>query len=85
MLPWAREKDHEEEPMHPLLQAGAFGSDGDIGQTALFVDGGNNSLWGGGGNVDAENMVEHPTGLAIDQIDRPKHKFLNPFPDGPIV
>jgi hypothetical protein len=30
-------------------------------------------------------MVEHPTGLAIDQIDRPKHQFLNPFSNRPIV
>ena len=85
VFPWAGEQEHEEEPVQPLFQTGTFGSDGDNGQTAVFVDGGNNSLWGEGGNVNAENMVEHPTGLAIDQIDRPKHKFLNPISNRPIV
>ena len=71
--------------MHPLLQAGAFGRDGDASQATVLVDGGNNSLRGVGGNINAENMVEHPTGLAIDQIDRPKHKFLDPSSNRPIV
>ena len=32
-----------------------------------------------------ENMVEHPTGLAIDKIHGPNHQFVDPFSDRPIA
>ena len=69
MLPWAREEHHEENPMHPLLQAGTFGGDDDTRPSSFFVDGSDNSVLADGGNVDVKNAVKHPTGLAVDQVD----------------
>ena len=71
--------------MHPLFQAGAFGGDDDTRPTAVLVGRGDEPLPADGGDVDVENAVEHPTGLVIDQVDRPKHQAVNQFPDRPIA
>ena len=85
VLPWAGEKNHEEEPMHPLLQTGTLGGDGDSCQTSLGIDGGYESRATEGGEVNAKYMVKHPARLAVDQVDRPKHQFVNQFSDRPII
>ena len=85
VFPWAGEKNHEEEPMHPLFQASTFGGDDDPCQTTLGIDGGYESRATEGGDVNAKYMVKHPAGLAVDQVDRPKHQFVNQFPNRPIT
>ena len=73
MFPWARKKNHEEEPMHPLLQTCTFGGDNDGSSSSVFVQGSDESLVVDGGDVDMENAVKHPTGLVVDQVNRPNH------------
>ena len=77
MFPWAREENHEEQPVHPLLEAGAFGGDDDACVATVGIDGGDEALSADGGEVDAQNVVEHPAGLAVDHVDRPNHQFVD--------
>ena len=85
MLPWAREEHHEENPVHPLFQAGAFGGDGDTCPSACTVGCGKEPSRGNCGEVDVENMLKHPTRLIINQLDRPHHQSINPFSNRPII
>ena len=66
VFPRAREEDHEEEPVHPLLQAGTFGGDDDPCPTAFLIGCGDESLLAYCGDVDVENVVKHPAGLAVN-------------------
>ena len=85
MLPWSGEKQHEEKPMHPLLEAGTFGSHHDSRPAAVAVDGRNEPLLADGGDVDVKHKVEEAAGLAVNHIDRPNHQRINRVADGPIT
>ena len=85
VFPRAGEENHQEKPVHPLLQAGTFGRDDDPCPTVVTVEGRNEPDAADGGDVDAKNMVEHPAGLAVNQIDRPNHQLVDEPPDGPIA
>ena len=69
MFPWAREEHHQKNPMHPLLQTCTFGGNNDGSPSSVFVQGGDESLVVDGGDVNVENAVKHPTGLAVGQVD----------------
>ena len=73
MFPRAREENHKEKPVHPLLEAGTFGGDDDTRPAAFVVDGRDEPLRTDGGDVQVQNAVEDPAGLTIDQVDRPHH------------
>ena len=69
MFPWTRKEHHEENPVHPLLQAGTFRCDDDSSPTTFAVCSSQQSRRGNRCQIDVENMVEHPTCLAIQHID----------------
>ena len=85
MFPWSGEEQHEEEPVHPLLETGAFGGDGDTCPSSCAVGRGNGPHRTDGGDVDMKHTVEHPTGLAVYHVDRPLHQPLNGVANGPII
>jgi len=63
VFPWAGEEEHEEEPVHPLFEAGAAGANHHIDPLSvvgLEVDG----LIGlGDVIVDVEDVIEYPLAL----------------------
>ena len=85
MLPGTRKENHKEKPVHPLFQAGAFGRNDDVGPSSISVDGCNMSLRSDSSDVDAENMIEHPTSLAVNHFDGPHHQSVNQLADWPIT
>ena len=85
VFPRTGEEYHEENPMEPLLETGALGGDDDARPVAFAVDRGDEALGGDGGDVDAKYAVKEPTGLAVDQVDRPYHQPIHGLADGPVA
>jgi hypothetical protein len=61
MLPRTRENQHEEKPVHPLLQTGAFRSDIDERISVVAVYHADDMIMSR--DVNIKDMLQHPTAL----------------------
>ena len=85
VLPRTWEEQHQEQPVEPLLEAGALGGDGYVGPAAVAVQGCDEPMLGNGGDVNVEDMFQYPAALVEEQVHRPKAQLVDgPF-DGPVA
>ena len=85
VLPGAWKDEHQEDPVQPLLETGAFGSNADPRPTAFVVRSGDDATHAVGGQIEIEDMFQNPAGLTINHFHRPKRELVNGFFNGPVV
>ena len=76
MFPGAGEEEHEEEPVHPLFEAGATGADHHIDPLTIVGLEVNGLIGLGNVVVDVEDVVKHPLALVEEQQGGPIEELI---------
>ena len=83
MFPRSGEDEHEEEPVHPLLETGALGRHRHVGIGVLVVE----EAYGAvvGEEIHAEDMLQRPGALVEKQCRRPSEELVDSAFQRPVV